>query len=45
LVFSKEFSTAAEALRAEKGIKRMKSRDYIEKVVNGERSLENFARS
>lgn len=40
LVFSKEFGSTADALRAEKFIKRMKSRAYIEKLMTGERSLD-----
>jgi len=40
LVFSKEFSSATEAFRAEKFVKRMKSRAYIEKLVSGERTLD-----
>src|SRR5713101_3826506 len=36
-VFSMEFSTIRQALRAEKFIKRMKSKSFIEKLVSGER--------
>ncbi|HKM89393.1 MAG TPA: GIY-YIG nuclease family protein [Candidatus Acidoferrales bacterium] len=42
LVFSKEFGSAAESLRAERFVKRMKSRAYIEKLVAGERSLDRW---
>ena len=44
LVFSEDFLGAAQAVRAEKFIKRMKSRDFIEKLVRGERTLEAFKR-
>jgi len=43
LLFSKEFSTSTEALCAEKFIKRMKSRGYIEKLVTGERTLDRIS--
>ncbi len=42
LVFSMEFSTVRQALRAEKFIKRMKSKSFIEKLVSGERKLGAF---
>jgi putative endonuclease len=42
LVFSKEFNSATEALRAEKFVKRMKSRAYIEKLVAGKRTLDRW---
>jgi putative endonuclease len=35
LVFVQEFSSAVEALRAEKYVKRMKSRAFIEKIIRG----------
>src|SRR3972149_9538418 len=44
LVFSEDFLRATQAVRAEKFIKRMKSRDFIEKLVRGERTLEAFKR-
>ena len=37
-----EFSTVRQALRAEKFIKRMKSKSFIEKLVSGERRLGAF---
>jgi putative endonuclease len=39
LVYSKQFPSATEALRAEEFIKQMKSRSYIEKLLTGERDL------
>ncbi len=41
LVFSRE-PTIRQALRAEKFIKRMKSKSFIEKLVSGERKLGAF---
>ena len=39
LLFSAELGSATEALRAEKLIKRMKSRKFVEKLVRRERKL------
>lgn len=39
LVFSQEFGTSADTLRAERFIKRMKSRKFIEKLIRGEHKL------
>ncbi len=39
LVFSQEFSDASAARRAERFVKRMKSRTFIEKLIAGERIL------
>jgi putative endonuclease len=45
LVFSKEFSSVSAAIRAEKFIKRMKSRAFVEKLIRGERNLAAFEES
>ena len=39
LVFSQEFADASAARRAERFVKRMKSRTFIEKLIAGERIL------
>jgi len=39
LVFRREFGTAAEALRAERYIKRMKSRAFVEKLISADYQL------
>jgi len=39
MVFSQEFGTSADALRAERFVKRMKSKGFIEKIIAGERIL------
>jgi putative endonuclease len=43
LVFSREFSSPTEALRAGRYIKRMKSKTFIKRLVGGERELDAFA--
>jgi putative endonuclease len=35
LVFAQEFSSSKEALQAEKFVKRMKSRAFVEKIASG----------
>jgi putative endonuclease len=40
LVFSKQYSTRAAAIRAEALVKRMKSRVFIEKLISGEYRLD-----
>ena len=39
LVFSEEFANLGDARRAERFIKRMKSRKFIEQLLRGERTL------
>ena len=39
LVFSCEFDSKTEALQAERFIKRMKSRSFVEKLISGEYDL------
>ena len=45
LVFSVEFATVEDALRAETFIKRMKSRAFIEKLISGERDIKACLRN
>ena len=42
LAFSQEFATNREALRAEKYLKRMKSRAFLEKLIRGEYKLDRL---
>ena len=42
LIYSQRFDTVAEALRAERYVKRMKTRKFIEKLISGEYKLPEF---
>ncbi len=39
MVFSQEFSSSGDALRAERFVKKMKSSAFIKKLIAGERTL------
>jgi predicted GIY-YIG superfamily endonuclease len=41
-VYQREFESKAEAVRAERYLKRMKSRTFLEKLVSGEYALPDF---
>jgi len=45
LVYQRRFSTIRNARRAERFVKGMKSRDFIDKLISGEYNLDQFERS
>ncbi|MBI1749590.1 MAG: GIY-YIG nuclease family protein [Acidobacteria bacterium] len=45
LIFSRLYATRAQAVKAERFLKRMKSRRFIERLLRGERNLDSFDNS